>query len=1196
MHIIEIILEGFKSYPVRTSISNLDPQFNAITGLNGSGKSNIIDAICFVLGISSLSNVRVTSLQELIYKQGNAGVTKASVTLVFDNSNKRLSPPSLQGEDKVVISRAIYDNKSRYTLNGKVETADKIKQLFMQISLNVNNPHFLVMQGRIAQIVTMRSDAILSLIEEASGTSLYENRKLASLKLISKKQSKLDEISSIVLQEITPQLDRLRKDKEQYERFRANERELGTLWKQIVAFEYHNSDKVRNSKQTEVDSMKGQGEELVKLIDGQKGEIDALEDEIQAAKRNDISQIRAQWDVMQKDMVRLDKDLVEKQATLKNLEKNLRDNENVQKKLTRYIDDLMRGFDKNKKRREEVMLLVRKYKREYDLKKEQLKQIMQAVRDLNEGKDIAIDEGVQLKHQQLNETKKNLEITCTEIKQVKSTIMRLEREAKETNESFQNLQKSNDAIRAQIMKVQGELKTAQEQLQQRQYNQRGELEKTNEKKKNEDLLKELTKRLESLAVGTEQKLETRFTPPTDDFDRDLVRGRVAKLFQLKEDKFATALEAIAGNKLYYVVVDNDVAASMLIKNDSFGHRVNMIPNNKIMSKDVKKEVRDYVNNVAKGRARFALDLIKYHVHVENTMKYLFGNVLVCDDAETAKKLAFDAYVKLKTVTLEGDIYHPTGVLEGGHTQEQNGMLKKVRELQRLEDERKYLNGKVLDLHNELNLIKKRAQDFHEKESEVSLLEHQLRLLKDRLEVDQRDALSIRLRNLEEDLQDAQNKETTLLDFEGKYRDEIVTLTHEIADFETKKDRKKELLDDMHTKLRMEIESVTKELKSHQREVDKLEYEGEENEKDLRSSREQLAKEQAEQRKFSEELESLRSLTEEYARLRLEKRDKMKQLQQDQIKATSKIKEQLEAKQKCEKAREANLSEVRKLDQRIQKLTVEINEQVTKINALEKENAWILTERHMFGNPESAEYKFDPQSFNMVEKTRRFYRLKEETSTLKKTVNLRVDTMATQAETDYTELIKKRDKVLGDKDRIEKAISELDTLKNATLSHTYTEVNASFKKIFSTLLPGAMAELTLADPQNIQAGVNIRVGFANDWKDSLSELSGGQRSLLALSFVLSLLKYKPAPLYILDEIDAALDLSHTQNIGKMIRQHFPESQFIIISLKEGMFSNANVLFKVDFGEGKSRITRYQQQASQKQKGLGLMDSAQSSGIQ
>jgi flagellar biosynthesis chaperone FliJ len=100
---------------------------------------------------------------------------------------------------------------------------------------------------------------------------------------------------------------------------------------------------------------------------------------------------------MQKDMIRLDKDLVDKQATLKNLEKNLKDNENVQKKLSRYIDDLYRNFEKNKKRREEVMLLVRKYKREYDLKKEQLKQIVQSLRDINEGKDISIEEGVGLK-------------------------------------------------------------------------------------------------------------------------------------------------------------------------------------------------------------------------------------------------------------------------------------------------------------------------------------------------------------------------------------------------------------------------------------------------------------------------------------------------------------------------------------------------------------------------------------------------------------------------------------------------------------------------------------------------------------------------------------------------------------------------------------------------------------------------------
>ncbi len=102
--------------------------------------------------------MRVSNLQELIYKQGNAGVTKASVTIVFDNTNKKTSPPTMMSEDKIVISRSIFEGKSKYVMNGKVETADKIKSLFMQVQLNVNNPHFLVMQGRIVQVINMKPE------------------------------------------------------------------------------------------------------------------------------------------------------------------------------------------------------------------------------------------------------------------------------------------------------------------------------------------------------------------------------------------------------------------------------------------------------------------------------------------------------------------------------------------------------------------------------------------------------------------------------------------------------------------------------------------------------------------------------------------------------------------------------------------------------------------------------------------------------------------------------------------------------------------------------------------------------------------------------------------------------------------------------------------------------------------------------
>ncbi len=140
------------------------------------------------------------------------------------------------------------------------------------------------------------------------------------------------------------------------------------------------------------------------------------------------------------------------------------------------------------------------------------------------------------------------------------------------------------------------------------------------------------------------------------------------------------MEAIAGNKLYHIVVDNDVACSLLLKHNSFRYRVNLIPNNKIEAKEVKKEIVDYVRNVTRGKAKFGLELIKFHIHVEATMKYIFGKVIVCEDTETAKKLAFDPYVKMKTVTLDGDIYDPNGVLEGGYSQEIYGVLKKVKEI------------------------------------------------------------------------------------------------------------------------------------------------------------------------------------------------------------------------------------------------------------------------------------------------------------------------------------------------------------------------------------------------------------------------------------------------------------------------------------------------------------------------------------
>ena len=257
--------------------------------------------------------------------------------------------------------------------------------------------------------------------------------------------------------------------------------------------------------------------------------------------------------------------------------------------------------------------------------------------------------------------------------------------------------------------------------------------------------------------------------------------------------------------------------------------------------------------------------------------------------------------------------------------------------------------------------------------------------------------------------------------------------------------------------------------------------------------------------------------------------------------------------------------------------------------------WIEGERQFFGR---AHTDYDFEARDVKEANAALAALEKAQAELERGINKKVVGMIETAEREYGDLVSKKRIIENDKAKIEvrarsacrdsgvsgaaintiaplppprrgslqKVIAELDEKKNEALKTTWVKVNADFGSIFSTMLPGVMARLDPPEGGSVLDGLEVKVAFHGVWKESLTELSGGQRSLLALSLILALLLFKPAPLYILDEVDAALDLSHTQNIGHMIRTHFSRSQFIVVSLKQGMFSNANVLFRTRFVEG------------------------------
>jgi len=260
-------------------------------------------------------------------------------------------------------------------------------------------------------------------------------------------------------------------------------------------------------------------------------------------------------------------------------------------------------------------------------------------------------------------------------------------------------------------------------------------------------------------------------------------------------------------------------------------------------------------------------------------------------------------------------------------------------------------------------------------------------------------------------------------------------------------------------------------------------------------------------------------------------------------------------------------EAQKLTHQLEKVQKDKQTSVQVLHQMEKEHDWICETSSQFGKPGTS-YDFTNQDMSKCKSTLKT--LTERFQGQKRTINPKVMNMIDSVEKKEATLKNMMRTVIRDKKKIEETIDSLDEYKKTALHRTWTKVNADFGAIFNLLLPGSFAKLDPLEGKQISDGLEVKVQLGKIWKQSLTELSGGQRSLIALSLIMALLQFKPAPMYILDEVDAALDLSHTQNIGRLIKERFKGSQFIVVSLKDGMFQNANRIFRTRFSEGTSMV--------------------------
>ncbi|KAJ1900772.1 Structural maintenance of chromosomes protein 2 [Kickxella alabastrina] len=1172
MFVEELILDGFKSYAARTHITGWDHEFNAITGLNGSGKSNVLDAICFVLGIRNYKLLRANNLQDLIYKRGQAGITKASVTVVFRNDDRKTSPLGYEDYKHISLTRQIMvGGKNKYMINGHTAQEQAVANMLQSVQLSINNPHFLIMQGKITQVLNMQPPEILAMIEEAAGTRMFEERKDKAQKTMAKKDKKTEGISAILAEEITPKLDKLRHEKQAYLEYQKVEIELDRLRRLTVAYDYTKCEESVNNGSTSLVESRSRLEHMTEQLETLKGEIASIaKNKVQTeekrkgemTKNGEFKSLQVQVDQLSKELVR-----IKTQSDLKvtSIKEERATKAKLLESKSKYEGELA-------KRAQDFQNQAAKYTEEKQLYDEHIKdvgQLEELLQSLTTG--VATDEGREGGFmQQLQEAKKEASDAATAIEQAKLRMGLLNDESKDINASLKKALNDNSDLLQEKKSFEAHIAKVNQRM-------KGHAFKPEVKRELEQKRSEVLEQLESVDEhrrSLEAQLSNfdfQYQDPVRNFDRSKVKGLVASLINIEDkNKFAAiALEITAGGRIYNVIVDDDNTGSLLIKNGRLKRRVTIIPLNKISTQQLDQDVVNFAKNLAPGKVDTALSLVGYPSELEKAMAYVFGSTFVCKDPQTAEQMAFHKNIRKKAVTLDGDVYDPAGTMQGGSKPSSAGVLNRLQNLKNARMDYAALHKELSTIEAELSAIDELRDEFSQLSRELDLSKHKLSLVEQQLSYSSYAQMSSRLEEILKELAEQEAAVPEATTRHGLAAERARKIEKEMGEFSQDKGGKIKQLKKRLAALKQALPRAEERMKECQRVTQEVTLEKEEIESEIVDLEKQAGDSDAAIAAQEDERQEI-----EATLVRTKEELDVKQAAVSRLgKKLLVYDKEIAELDQLHRNKQTDLTTVQlereQLAHELERFESAQGKNKRTLEALMREHPWIVDQKQSFGQPDTP---YDFVKNNPVQAKNQLRHLEDQFASMRKTTNTAVMTNienVTKREAVLKQMLKT---VIRDKRKIEETISSLDKYKVETLEWTWKLVDKDFGAIFGELLPGNTSRLEKLEGQPLSAGLAIRVNLGGVWKQSLTELSGGQRSLIALSLIMSLLQFKPAPMYILDEIDAALDPSHTQNIGQLFRTRFKGSQFIVVSLKEGMFNNANVVFRTRFRNGISMVDR------------------------
>ena len=623
---------------------------------------------------------------------------------------------------------------SKYLINGHRAQQQTVQNLFQSVQLNINNPNFLIMQGRITKVLNMKPVEILAMIEEAAGTRMFEDRRDKAFKTMAKKEMKVQEITELLKEEIEPKLDKLRTEKRAFLDFQQTQSDLERLTRLVVAHDYlKNKEKLKQSA-SDLEAKKQRATDLEDSAKRLKNEIKHLEEDVEKVKAAREKELRkgGKFQALEEDVKTRSHEVV-RLATVFDLKQASTTEEKERRKaVQKSVQELEAQVKEKSKIYEKLQSQYDASKAELDKQTAEVEKKEELLQTLQTG--VASKEGQESGYQgQLQDARNRVSVAATEQEQAKLKISHLEKRikedeprAKKAKEQNSGLLKDLESLRAQAKKLESEL---------------GKL--GFESGKEEGMYQQealLQKQIRAIREQTDAmrrkvaNIDFSYSDPSPGFDRSKVKGLVAQLFTLDKHKTraGTALEICAGGRLYNVVVDSAETGTQLLQNGKLKKRVTIIPLNKIAAFKASADKIGAAQKLAPGKVDLALSLVGYNYEVSAAMEYVFGSTLVCEDAETAKKVTFDPAVRMKSVTLEGDVYDPSGTLSGGSSPSSSGVLVTLQKLNELTKGMNALEFELNELQASMAKEKKKMDSARKAKQELDLKTHEIKLTEEQI--------------------------------------------------------------------------------------------------------------------------------------------------------------------------------------------------------------------------------------------------------------------------------------------------------------------------------------------------------------------------------------------------------------------------------------------------------------------------------